>query len=332
MREDYNLAFMLKYENVAWYEEGIVKMLDRRVYPQKTEFVVCKTHIEVAKAITDMVTQSAGPYTACGMGMALAAYECRDYSKNKQLLFLENAANIIANARPTTKNRMSIIVNRALNIAKNTLDKNESVVEAIFKDTLASLNRRYRRINIVAKNLVDLFIENANIMTQCFGETIVGMMLREVKEQNKKIELFVPETRPYLQGARLTASVSVDQGIDTTVISDNMVAHTIKTKNIDLFTSAADIISLDGNIVNKVGTLQIAIIAKHFGIPYFVTGIPDKDINHISQVKIEERDPKFVLECNGIKNTKDSVKGFYPAFDITPPHLISGIVTDKGIY
>src|SRR5690554_3386329 len=111
-----------------------------------------------------------------------------------------------------------------------------------------------------------------------------------------------------------------------------MVGHTIKTKSIDLFTSAADIISVDVDIVDRVGSLRIAVIGMHFGIPYFVTGIPDKDINHISQVNIEERDPKSVLECNGIKNTKDSVKVSYPAFDITPPHLISGIVTDKGIY
>lgn len=332
MREDYNLGFLLKYENVAWYEEGTVKILDRRVYPVKVDFVICKTHKEVAQAISDMVTQSAGPYTACGMGMALAAYECRNKTSDEQISYLEQAATVLANSRPTTKNRMMLIVSRCLNVARDALTNNEDVSKAIFEDTITSLNRRYKRMSIVAKYLVNLFPDNGNILTQCFGETIVGMMLREVNERNKKIKLFVPETRPYLQGARLTSSVSIDQGIDTTVITDNMIAHTIKTKGIDCFTSAADTISLDGNIVNKVGTLQIAIVAKHFGIPYFVTGIPDKDIKHISQVKIEERDAKYVLECNGVKNTKDQVKGYYPAFDVTPPYLVSSVVTDKGIY
>jgi methylthioribose-1-phosphate isomerase len=187
-------------------------------------------------------------------------------------------------------------------------------------------------MGVVAKYLVDMFPQNGNVMTQCFGETIVGMMLKEAKNQNKNIKLFCPETRPYLQGARLTASVAYDQGFDVTVITDNMPAFTMKNKNIDVFTSAADSICLDGHIVNKVGTLQIAIVAKYFEVPYFVTGIPDKDYTNISQVKIEERDPNQVLEFRGIKNTLDGVKGYYPSFDITPPHLVSGVVTDKGIF
>ncbi len=330
-RIDEDLAFMLRYENVAWYDEGKVKILDRRIYPTKVEFVTCHTHTEVAKAISDMVTQSAGPYTAAGMGMALAAYECKHLSQKEQILYLEKAAHTLANARPTTANRMTLVVQGCLKVAKAAMPKDEKVDEAIFKHTLASINRRYTRIGMVAKYLVDLFPQKGNVMTQCFGETIVGMMLKEAKKQNKEIKLFCPETRPYLQGARLTASVAYDQGFDVTVITDNMPAFTMKNKNIDLFTSAADSICLDGHIVNKVGTFQIAIVAKYFGIPYFVTGIPDKDYTSINQVKIEERDPNQVLEFRGIKTAMEGVKGYYPSFDITPPHLVSGVVTDKGI-
>ncbi|QVK18384.1 S-methyl-5-thioribose-1-phosphate isomerase [Mycoplasmatota bacterium] len=332
IRQDQNLAFMLQYENVAWYENASVRILDRRVYPTEVKFVTCHTHQEVAKAITDMVTQSAGPYTAAGMGMALAAYECRNLSKQDQVTYLEKAAYTLANARPTTANRMTLVTKGCLKAAYNALEKGEKVDLAIFNHTINSLNNRYSRINTVAKYLVDMFPQNGHVMTQCFGETIVGMMLKEANIQNKNIKLFVPETRPYLQGARLTASVAYDQGIDTTVITDNMAAFTMKTKHIDVFTSAADSICLDGHIVNKIGTLQIAIVAKNFGVPYFVTGIPDKDYQTISQVKIEERDPNLALECRGIKNTMEGVKGYYPSFDITPPHLISGVVTDKGIY
>ncbi|MGB3366613.1 MAG: S-methyl-5-thioribose-1-phosphate isomerase [Acidaminobacteraceae bacterium] len=332
IREDKNLAFMLTYENVAWYESGQVKILDRRIYPTEIKFVTCNSHHEVAQAIADMVTQSAGPYTAASMGMALAAFECKNLAQQEQLNYLKDAAYRLSHARPTTANRMIQITSACLGVAESALKEGKAVDHEIFLHTIESMNRRYKKIGEVATYLVDMFPKDGNIMTQCFGETIVGMMLREAKERNNNIKLFCPETRPYLQGARLTASVAYDQGFDVTVITDNMPAHTMKAKNIDLFTSAADSICLDGHVVNKIGTMQIAIVAKYFGVPYFVTGIPDKDYDVIDKVKIEERDPNEVLECRGIKNTLEGVKGYYPSFDITPPHLVSGVVTDKGIY
>ena len=331
-RQDQGMAFMLKYENVAWYENAQVKILDRRIYPTRVEFVVCKSHVEVAQAIKDMVTQSAGPFTAAGMGMALAAYESRDMNRDNMWEYLEKAAYTLSNARPTTANRMKKVTKGCLKAAKIAMENGKKVDQAIFLHTVESLNRRYSTMTTVAKYLVDMFPEDGNIMTQCFGETIVGTMLREAKARNKNVKLFVPETRPYLQGARLTASVAQGQGFDTTVITDNMPAFTMLTKKIDLFTSAADAICLDGHIVNKIGTYQIAIAAKYHQVPYFVTGIPDGDHPTISTVTIEERDPQQVLEVRGIQNTLEGVKGYYPSFDITPPHLVSGVVTDKGIF
>lgn len=332
IRKDEGLAFMLRYENVAWYENGAVRILDRRIYPTKIEFVTCRTHEEVAKAIADMVTQSAGPYTAAGMGMALAAYESRNMPEKQMMDYLKKAAHTLSHARPTTVKRMSQITDGCIKVAKEAMGKGEAVDESIFNNTIDSLNRRYSIMEKVGENLVDMFPDKGAIMTQCFGETIVGMMLRVAKKRNKDIKLFVPETRPYFQGARLTASVAYDQGFDTTVITDNMPAFIMKTNKVDLFTSAADVICLDGHITNKIGTYQIAIVAKYHGVPYFVTGIPDKGHDTVSTVTIEKRDSRMVLEARGIKNTLDGVKGYYPAFDITPPHLISGVVTDKGIY
>ena len=109
MRADHDLAFMLRYENIAWYEDGKVNILDRRIYPAEVKFVTCHSHREVAQAITDMVTQSAGPYTAAPMGMALAAYECRDKSAAEQMEYLRAAAHTIATARPTTTKRMALL-------------------------------------------------------------------------------------------------------------------------------------------------------------------------------------------------------------------------------
>jgi len=331
-RFDDDLAFMLRYENVAWYEDGKVRILDRRIYPTKIEFVTCSTHREVAQAIADMVTQSAGPYTAAGMGMALAAYECRDLGREEMWAYLEKAAYTLSHARPTTANRMVLTTNGCLEAARKAMDEGRPVDEAIFMRTIESLNRRYSTIEVVAEHLVTMFPEKGTIMTQCFGETIVGMMLRVSRKREKDIKLFVPETRPYFQGARLTASVACDMGFDTTVISDNMPAFVMKRNKIDLFTSAADVICMDGHVVNKIGTYQIAISAKYHGVPYFVTGIPDKAHQTIDSVTIEERDPQLVLEARGVKNTLEGVKGYYPSFDITPPHLVSGVVTDKGIF
>ena len=108
-RADKDLAFMLQYENIAWYEQGKVRILDRRIYPTRVEFHVCENHVEVTKAITDMVTQSAGPFTAAAMGMALAAYECRGRSEKDQKEYLKKAADTISHARPTTIDRMTLI-------------------------------------------------------------------------------------------------------------------------------------------------------------------------------------------------------------------------------
>lgn len=331
-RYDQDLAFMLQYENVAWYENGKVWILDRRVYPTEIKFVECTRYKEVAQAITDMVTQSAGPYTAAGMGMALAAYEVKDKTESEQMEYLTQASYDISHARPTTANRMKIVTEGCLKAAEESLEKGSDPIEAIFNRTIDSLNRRYKTMGKVGEYLAGLFPKNGTILTQCFGETIIGMMLRAARKNNNEIKIYCAETRPYLQGARLTSSCCSQMGFDTTVITDNMIAYAMQNKKIDLFTSAADTIARDGHIANKIGTYQIAILAKNFGIPYFVTGIPDQDKMYGKDIIIEERDPEQVLCYRGIRNTLPEVKAIYPSFDITPPHLISGIVTDKGVY
>lgn len=331
-RADRDLAFMLRYENVAWYEGGKVRILDRRIYPAKVEFVTCRTHGEVAQAIRDMVTQSCGPFTAAAAGMALAAWECREQGREAQWAFLQQAADTISHARPTTVARMQRITGGCLVAAKAALERGERVDEAIVAHLIAANDRRYNKVAEMAKYLVDMFPDDGKIMTQCFGETIVGMMLREAKRRGKTLHLFCPETRPYFQGARLTATVCSEMGFDTTVITDNMPACVMQREGIDVFTCAADAICLDGNVVNKVGTFQIAIAAKYMGIPFFVSGIPDQGHPSREAIRIELRDPEFVLQAMGVRTAAQGVKGYYPSFDITPPSLISGVVTDRGIY
>lgn len=331
-RPDKHLAFMLRYENIAWFEDGAVRILDRRVYPGSVSFVTCETHREVARAVTDMVTQSAGPYTAAAMGMALAAHECRRLKAGHQKRYLQKAARTLAGARPTTAERMKLITDACLNAASEAIDQGRNAADEVVRFTVERNNIRYRKIGRMAEYLVDLFPKDARIITQCFGETIVGMMLQVARQRNNALKIFCPETRPYFQGARLTATVCYEMGFDTTVITDNMSAFTMQREGIDVFTSAADAVCLDGHIVNKVGTLQMAIAANHFGIPYYAAGAPDKGHPVVDTVVIEERDPEFVLQAMGVRTAAEGVKGYYPAFDITPPHLVSGVITDTGIY
>ena len=331
-RADQGLAFMLRYENVAWYEDGEVRILDRRIYPTKVEFVHCKTHVEVAQAITDMVTQSCGPFTAAAAGMALAAWECRDQCREAQLEYLQKAAETISHARPTTVARMQRITGGCLEAAREALSRGEAVDQAIVQHLIRTNDRRYNKVSQMAGYLVDMFPEGGKIMTQCFGETIVGMMLREAKRRGKQLKIFCPETRPYFQGARLTATVCSEMGFDTTVITDNMPAYVMQREGIDIFTCAADAICLDGYVVNKIGTFQIAIAAKYMGIPFFVSGVPDQGHPTKDAIRVELRDPEFVLQAMGVRTAAQGVKGYYPSFDITPPSLVSGVVTDRGIY
>lgn len=329
---DQGMPFLLQYENVAWYESGRVRILDRRVYPREVRFEVCETYQEVVRAIADMVTQSAGPYTAVGMGMALAAHQVRGKGRAEQAAFLRQAAHDLAHARPTTANRYGKITFRCAAIAEAALEAGRDPIAAIVDDTLESLGRRYSTMQLVGNHLAALIPEGGTLLTQCYGETIIGTLIRAARRTGRDFRVFCAETRPFLQGARLTASCFAQAGFDTTVLTDNMIAYAMEREGIDLFTSAADTIARDGHIANKTGTFQIAILAKYFGVPYYVTGIPDGDKRSAAEIVIEQRDPEPVLTSWGIPNTVPEVRGIYPSFDVTPPHLISGVVTDKGVY
>lgn len=342
-RQDDNLAFMLKYENVAWYDGKTVRILDRRIYPARIEYVTCRSYGEVIAAIKAMVTQSGGPYIAAAMGMALAAREidagtAENAGVGTTQAGADFAARInaaaweIAHARPTTAGKMGAITEVCARVAIEAKAAGQAPDKAVFDHSLGVIGARYARATAQARYLVDQFPDKGTVMTQCFAETIVGTMLRECRERGMTIKVICPETRPYFQGARLTASVVRDMDFDVTVITDNMPGYAMKAKHVDVFTSAADVICMDGHIVNKVGTFQIALSARYWGIPYFCTGSPNREHPGIDSVTIEERDENDVLEAMGVRTAMAGVHGFYPAFDITPPKLCDGIVTDKGIF
>ncbi|MGD1815651.1 MAG: s-methyl-5-thioribose-1-phosphate isomerase [Pleomorphochaeta sp.] len=329
-RLDDGMAFILKYKNIAWYENGKVRILDRRIYPMEVKFVECTTYSEVAQAITDMVTQSWGPYFAAGMGMALAAHQAKDLTETAFTQFMHDAGIALYTARPTTSAFMKEIVEKCEDAAIVAKLHGKSAVEAAFNTTVEYYDEIYTSCQIMGKYLVNNFPQKGSVMTQCWAETVVGMMLKSIREQNKDIKFYCPETRPYLQGGRLTASCIKDMGFDVTVITDNMPGYVLEKKKIDVFTSAADVICMDGHIVNKVGTFQIALACNYFDIPYYVTGKPNLAHPDRASIVIEERDPELVLHALDKKFTYEGVKGYYPAFDITPPSLCAGVITDRG--
>ena len=166
-RCDNDMPFLLKYENVAWYENGKVRILDRRVYPTEVKFVECTDYKEVVKCIQDMVTQSTGPYTAVGMGMALAAYECKDKPEKEQEEFLEKASEELANSRPTAAHRYGKVTGHCLDSALKALKEGKDTVQACVDRTIESLNRRYSTMQIVGDYLCDIIPDNGTILTQC---------------------------------------------------------------------------------------------------------------------------------------------------------------------
>lgn len=334
-RADEGLGFLLRYENVAWYEDGAVRILDRRIYPVRTEYVICRSHTEVAAAIADMVTQSGGPYVAAAMGMALAAHEAGEHREAELLRYMEQAAYLLSHARPTTSAAMMQITNGAMDVVRRQLEQGyagQALVDALFAYAIDYLDQNYRQYDKVGLLLADKIPRGGTILTQCFAETVVGTLLRECRRRGNAVHVICAETRPYFQGARLTASLACDMGFDTTVITDNMPGFVLHEKQVDLFTSAADVITVDGHIINKVGTFQIALAANYWGIPYYVTGAPNPAHPDPTSVKIEHRDPNLVLESMGQRIAMDGIRGWYPAFDITPPDLCTAVVTDKGIF
>jgi methylthioribose-1-phosphate isomerase len=331
-RPDDGLAFMLKYENVAWYQDGAVRILDRRVYPRKVEFVVCRDYREVAQAIVEMVTQSGGPWLAAQQALVMTAYQVGDQLSERAKAVLREAATSVTRARPTTSERMAAVVQKVLDHAEAAIDRGEAVGPSTEKFVRKRVDATYQRARKIGENVVDLLPDKVAILTQCFAETLIGFTLLVCRKRGKEVSLLCPETRPYLQGARLTASVAHDMGVPVTVVTDNMPGYLLSRRIPDAFICAADVITLDGHVVNKIGTYQIALAAHANNIPFYVLGTPSAENPTIDSVTIEERDPAEVLHAMGVRTAMEGVKGYYPAFDITPPNLVGAVVTEQGVF
>lgn len=332
MKADKGLPFIQQFKNVARYKDGKIVILDRRVYPSKIEYVTCPDYAAVADAIFHMVTQSLGPWVASAYGMVNAARKAKMMKKTDARRELRHAAHVLSHSRPTTSGSMVASINKILDFALGALDKEADLERAVLEHVEATLEAGYNEDRKIGAYVTSLLPEPAVVLTQCYAETLIGFVLLTSIEQGKKISLICPETRPYLQGARLTASMAADMGVPVTVITDNMPAYVLSKGMVDAFVCAADVITLDGYVVNKIGTFQIALAAHYHKVPFYATRNPSLANPTIDTVEIEERNPEDTLYAMGVRTAKKGVKGYYPAFDITPPHLVGAVITSRGIF
>ena len=306
-------------------EQDAVILLNRAKYPHETEYVTCRSVEQVARAIETMIVQGGPPLAyAAGLGLALAKPAKAAY---------EAASKRLLATRPTADD-LHHIIPAALTRALAALDAGEDPKQAVLDYVNSEIERGNRVSRLCGEHAAGLLQDGDRVLTHCIAGAALCWMLWTAQQQGKTIHLIATETRPYLQGARLTAQCAKELGVDVTVITDGMPAHLMSQGMIDKFICAADRITLDGHITNKVGTFQIAIAAHYHGIPFYVLGYdgPDPATESADGIEIEWRDGAEVLHCAGQRTAVEGAKALYPAFDITPPHLISGIVTDRGVF
>jgi methylthioribose-1-phosphate isomerase len=309
----------MSVEPIRWRGDAL-ELLDQRRLPREEVYVACRSASEVATAIRDMVVRGAPAIgVAAAFGMALAAKNGDD---------VRSAAKELRAARPTAVN-LGWAIDRMLRSRDFTAE-----AEAIFREDVEA-NRRIGRFG------ADLLGKSATVLTHCnagalatagYG-TALGV-IRAAVEQGKRIAVFAGETRPYLQGARLTAWELQHEGIDVTLITDSMAGFFFQQRRFDAVLVGADRIAANGDTANKIGTYTLAVLANAHATPFYVAA-PLSTIDPAtpdgSAIPIEERSAREVTEIGGVRIAPEGISVRHPAFDVTPAGLITAIITDRGV-
>lgn len=312
-------------------EGDVVRILDRRVFPFERTWVTCRSVEDVAIAIENMVTQSSGPWFAAAGGMALAAQAADQESTVEGRRRAIHAAGARLKATRKTNNHIREVVTMLLKVADVALDRGEDLTPAVTAGAEAAANGYHERSASLGKYAAELIPDGATILTHCWADAYLTYTVAAALDAGKKIQAICTETRPYLQGARLTSESLAEMGVPTRLVTDAMPAHLMARGEIDLFLTAADRVTMDGSVVNKIGTLQIAIAAQALNVPFVaLVQAPDSLAATIADVDFEDRDGDEVLHTLDRRTASSLVTGIYPAFDATPARFISAIVTDHG--
>lgn len=323
-------------ETVAWTPEGVV-MIDQRRLPGETTYVTCRTYLEVAEAIRNMTVRGAPAIgVAAAMGVALGALASNDPDRD-----LAEICDALARTRPTAVN-LFWALNRMQGVYASV---RHATLEEI-RGRLVAEAKKIREEDIaineaIGSNGAPLVPDGKTVLTHCnagalatagFG-TALGV-IRAAIRAGKQIDVFADETRPFLQGARLTAWELQRDGIETTLITDNMAGHFLKSGRIGCVVVGADRIAANGDVANKIGTYSVAVLAKENQVPFYVAApISTLDLTLASgdRIPIEERAAKEVTHLNGVPLAPDGIKVANPAFDVTPHRYVTAIITERGV-
>jgi len=323
-------------ETIEWTPEGVV-MIDQTRLPRETVFVTCRDYLEVAEAIRGMVIRGAPAIgVAAAMGVAIGALKSDNLEADMPLI-----CGTLAKTRPTAVN-LFWAIERMQRLYGETKHLGVSAV----REKLVSEAQRVRAEDIainraIGRHGAPLVPDGKTVLTHCnagalatagFG-TALGV-IRAAVQMGKKIDVFADETRPFLQGARLTAWELQRDGIDTTLITDNMAGHFLKSGRIGCVVVGADRIAANGDVANKIGTYGVAVLAKENGVPFYVAApISTLDLTLASgeQIPIEERAATEVTHVQGVHVAPDGIKVANPAFDVTPNRYVTAIITEKGV-
>jgi methylthioribose-1-phosphate isomerase len=323
---------------IEWKNNSVV-MIDQTKLPSELVFVKYTDYNDVAEAIRTLVVRGAPAIGVSGaFGMALAALQSSSESVESLLSDLEKAKKILFETRPTAVN-LSWGLEKIMEIAKQgkTVSEIRDIVIAKAKQMAeedVNINKK------MGKNGAELFQDNDTIMTHCNAGALATVeygtalgVIRATKESGKNIKVIATETRPVQQGSRLTAFELKHDGIDVSLIPDTAVGYTMANGLVNGVVVGADRILQTGHVFNKIGTYQVATMAKQHNIPFYVAApLSTFDLkSNPEDVTIEQRDSSEVTGIGDKKTAPDGIDVINPAFDITPPELISGIITENGI-
>ncbi|TYR79800.1 S-methyl-5-thioribose-1-phosphate isomerase [Priestia megaterium] len=325
--------------SVEWNETS-VSLLDQQLLPNKVEYIELKTIKDVWDAIVTLKVRGApaiGITAAFGLALAAQQYHVQSIDTFRQKLAADQA--YLASSRPTAVN-LFWALERVVKSVANASSVNEAktlVTHEAIQIQVEDEATCYR----IGDYALSLFNKQDRIMTICnagsiatayYGTALAPFHL--AKERDIPLQVFACETRPVLQGSRLTAWELQQSGVDVTLITDNMAAHTIKTKNINAIIVGADRIAANGDTANKIGTYGLALLAKAFNIPFYVAAPKstfDLSIKSGQNIPIEERSAKEITHIADIQIAPDGIAVYNPAFDVTPSELITAIITEYGI-
>lgn len=325
-------------KTIEWKDNSVI-MIDQTKLPNSLEYVTYTDYNQVADAIRNLVVRGAPAIGVSGaFGLALATLQSNATEKDQLIQDLEVAKKILFETRPTAVN-LSWGLENIMNVAKDgeTVDQiRTSVVE-----TAKQMAEDDIQINMsIGKNGSDLFSDNDTIMTHCNAGALATVgygtalgVIRATKESGKNIKVIATETRPVQQGSRLTAFELKHDGIDVTLIPDTAVGYTMANGLVNGVIVGADRILRTGHVFNKIGTYQVATMAKQHNIPFYVAApLSTFDLkSNPENVVIEQRKASEVTGIGDKKTAPDGIDVINPAFDMTPPELISGIITENGI-